>query len=314
MELKYLHTFKTILETGSFQNAAGRLNYAQSTITLQIQLLEQELSVKLFEKIGRRMELTQAGKELLPYIDKVLESVQEMVNYGKCSSELTGTLRIAIPETLLSYQMQQVLKQFRQMAPNVKLSLQTPNCYEIREQVTNGTVDLGVHYDIGGYGTSLIVKKLKEYEFVLVGSKELRSREIDFISKDQRKNLCLLADKSSFYYKKLDEYLRANDILLDGEIALISTDAIKRMVSGNLGVAYLPRFAVEEELQGGAIQEIPTAIPNSRIGSVCTYHKNKWVTPAMELFIRLLMGQERNDPGNVTYSQKNCAKGDRIQP
>ena len=61
MELKYLTTFKTILETGSFQKAAERLNYAQSTITLQMQLLEQELSVKLFEKIGRRMELTQAG-------------------------------------------------------------------------------------------------------------------------------------------------------------------------------------------------------------------------------------------------------------
>ena len=56
MELKYLTTFKTILETGSFQKAAERLNYAQSTITLQMQLLEQELSVKLFEKIGRRME------------------------------------------------------------------------------------------------------------------------------------------------------------------------------------------------------------------------------------------------------------------
>ena len=53
MELKYLTTFKTILETGSFQKAAERLNYAQSTITLQMQLLEQELSVKLFEKIGQ---------------------------------------------------------------------------------------------------------------------------------------------------------------------------------------------------------------------------------------------------------------------
>ena len=198
MELKYLHTFKTILETGSFQKAAERLNYAQSTITLQIQLLEQELSVKLFEKIGRKMELTQSGKELLPYIDNVLVSVQQMENYGKRCSELTGILKVAIPETLLSYQMTQVLKAFRNEAPNVKLSLQTPNCYEIREQIISGFVDLGVHYDIGGYGTSLVVEELKKYDFVLVGCAELGPEEQDFITKGQRKNICLLtSDKNS---------------------------------------------------------------------------------------------------------------------
>lgn len=95
MEIKYLNTFKAILETGSFQKAAERLNYAQSTITLQMQLLEQELSVKLFEKIGRKMKLTQAGKELIPYVDNVIEAVQQMENYGKDSQELTGSLRIA---------------------------------------------------------------------------------------------------------------------------------------------------------------------------------------------------------------------------
>ncbi|MFY4776502.1 LysR family transcriptional regulator [Metabacillus sp. RGM 3146] len=66
MELKYLQTLKTILETGSFLGAARKLNYTQSTVTFQIQQLEQELSVKLFEKIGREMVLTQAGEDILP--------------------------------------------------------------------------------------------------------------------------------------------------------------------------------------------------------------------------------------------------------
>lgn len=289
MELKYLTTFKTILETGSFQKAAERLNYAQSTITLQMQLLERELSVKLFEKIGRRMELTQTGQELLPYIDAVLAAVQQMENYGKRGQEPEGCLRIAMPETLLSYQMPQVLKKFRSMAPRVKLSLQTPNCYEIREQVINGSADLGIHYDVGGYGSSLVVEKLDDYELVLVGSSELAQRETDFTSKGQRKDICLLTvDKNSLYHKIFSEYLRTQDISLDGEMELVSTEAIKRSVTGNLGVAYLPRFTVEQELAEGILQELPTTIPDMRISSVCTRHKNKWVTPAMELFIRLL--------------------------
>lgn len=289
MELKYLNTFKTILETGSFQKAAKRLNYAQSTITLQIQQLEQDLSVKLFDKIGRKMELSQAGKDLLPYIDAVLTAVEQMENYGKSKQMLTGTLSVAIPETLLSYQMPPVLKAFRKLAPSIKLTLQTPNCYEIQEKIINGVVDLGVHYDIGGYGPSLVVKRLGEYDMVLVGSPELDMKEQDFITKGQEKGSCLLTmDRNSLYHKLFYDYLRLSDISLNGEMELGSTEAVKRSVMGNIGVSYLPRFTVAKELEQGILKELSTSIVNGQIGVVCSYHKNKWVTPAMDLFVRLL--------------------------
>lgn len=292
MELKYLYTFQTILETGSFQKAAERLNYAQSTITLQMQILERELSVKLFEKIGRKMELTQAGEELRPYIDTVIETVQKIESYGKHDSELTGTLRLAMPETLLSYQMQRVIRSFRKEAPNVKLSLQIPNCYVIREQLLSGAIDLGIHYDVGGSGNSLIVERLSSYPLVLIGSASLGKEDCNFVTKGQRKELCLLTpDSNSIYHKQFDEYLRAAGITLNGEMELGSIEALKWSVIENLGVAYLPRFTVEEELRRGAVQELPTAITGNRITSVYSYHKNKWLTPAMKLLIRLLKEQ-----------------------
>ena len=68
MDLKYLNTFRTIVEEGSFSRAAERLNYTQSTITFQMGQLEGELSAQLFEKVGRRMVLSQAGRRLLPYV------------------------------------------------------------------------------------------------------------------------------------------------------------------------------------------------------------------------------------------------------
>ena len=75
MDLKYLNTFRTIVEEGSFSRAAERLNYTQSTITFQMGQLEGELSAQLFEKVGRRMVLSQAGRRLLPYVDQVLDAV-----------------------------------------------------------------------------------------------------------------------------------------------------------------------------------------------------------------------------------------------
>lgn len=292
MELKYLITFKTILETGGFQRAAERLNYAQSTITLQMQLLEQELSVQLFEKVGRKMMPTQAGRELLPYVETVLGAVRQMENFGKGARELRGTLRIAMPETLLSYRMPEVLKKFRKTAPNVKLSLQTSNCYEIREQIRNGNVDLGVHYEIGGCGSSLVAERLRDDALVLIGSTELSREEADFVTGGRRKELCLITmDKNSLYHKIFDTYLRSNDIALNGEMELVSTEAVKRSVSGNLGVSFLPRFTVEKELREGVLRELPTAMQDGTITSVYAYHRNKCITPAMECMIRLLREQ-----------------------
>lgn len=83
MDTKYLITFKTILEQGNFKKAAERLNFAQSTVTSQIHQLEEELSVQLFEKVGRRMGLSQAGKDLLPSIEAILHSEEVMKNYQK---------------------------------------------------------------------------------------------------------------------------------------------------------------------------------------------------------------------------------------
>lgn len=78
MKLKYLTKFCTIVETGSFTNAAEKLNYTQSAITFHIGQLEQEVSVKLFEKTGQKMVLTQAGIALIPSVNDVFESIEKL--------------------------------------------------------------------------------------------------------------------------------------------------------------------------------------------------------------------------------------------
>ena len=75
MDLKNLRTFQTVVQEGGFNKAAEKLNYTQSTITFQINQLEQELGLRLFEKIGRRMVFPQAGQQLLPHAAEVLAAV-----------------------------------------------------------------------------------------------------------------------------------------------------------------------------------------------------------------------------------------------
>ena len=117
MDLKYLNTFRTIVEEGSFSRAAERLNYTQSTITFQMGQLEGELSAQLFEKVGRRMVLSQAGRRLLPYVDQVLDAVDQMRFFQEDLTQCRGEITIGVAETLLCYRLPPVLKAFHRQAP-----------------------------------------------------------------------------------------------------------------------------------------------------------------------------------------------------
>lgn len=289
MELKYLYTVKKIVETGSYQSAAAALSYAQSTITFQIKQLEQELSVKLFEKNGHGMELTEQGREILPLIDKVLSSVEELLCYGNSEHEIRGTLTVALPETLVTYQMQPVLKAFKEKAPNVKLSLQVMNCYAIFEQMVSGNIPLSIQYDVGKYPDSIATKEFKTYPLVLVSSPNLSEQERDFLAANQRKSVChIQSDPNALSLKIFHKYLQEKNITLETELEVGSVEAVKRSVMSNLGVAFLPRFTVEEELSQGLLHEVKTGIPDATITALYAYHRNKWQSPAMKLFMQIM--------------------------
>ncbi|MDL2259034.1 LysR family transcriptional regulator [Eubacteriales bacterium OttesenSCG-928-K08] len=288
MELKYLHTLKTILNSGNYLKAAERLGYTQSTVTFQMQQLEQELSLQLFEKIGRRMVLTQAGRDILPIVDDILQSVDRLAAHGKELSQMGGTLKMAMPETLLTYRMQPVLKVFREAAPGVMLSMRSLNCYAIRDQITSGEVDIGVHYDVGGYGKTIVTEKIGEHKTAFIVPPGLSDTDRDFTTPHQRKNTCLIySDPDSISYKIISRYLADRDIIMTGAMELGSTEALKRSVASGLGVALVHGFTVEDEVKTGALQILPLPLEQKTVSVMVTYHKNKWISPAMELFIRL---------------------------
>lgn len=289
MNTKYLITLKTILETGSFQKAALKLNYTQSNITFQVKQLEAELSIKLFEKIGRKMVLTQTGNDILPYIETILQATEQVKNYGKGISEMNGTLKVVVPDSLLIYLFQPVIQIFRQKAPNVQLIINVMNCIEIREQLINGSADIGIHCDVGGYPDTIVLEELSRYRVCMVAPPFVDSKELDFITPHQRKTLNMISSEpNSAYQKVITEYLTEKDIILNQTMEMWSIDAVKKSVINNLGISYLPIYAVEEELKSGALIQIKTGLDDTLFSSFCSYHKNKWISPPMELFLQLV--------------------------
>lgn len=290
MDLRSLSTFKAILSEGSFHKAALRQNCSQSTVTFHVRLLEGELGVQLFERIGRRMVLTQAGKEILPHIEAILDSAQRINDYRKSRNELCGELRIAVAESLLSYKIQSILKKFVEFAPKVKLLLQALNCHDIRDGILSGEIDLGVYYDVGGHPASLEVQRICSFEGAIVASPQLSLCQRDFDTPNQEIDVAFVINESrSIYREIMENYLRSKNIHLRNTIELWSIEAIKRCVSSNLGISFLPRFAVAQEIAAGMLIEIPAAIYSNSTTAVCVHHKNKVLDQSMAYFKRLVL-------------------------
>ena len=296
MNTKSLVTFKTILEVGSFQKAADKLGYTQSTVTFQIKQLEEELSLKLFEKIGRRMELTQAGKDIMPYIDMILQGAEQIGNYGKSLSEISGSLKLAIPDSILIYNMQPFMQAFTHEAPNVQLVVNSIQSGEINPSIADGTADIGINCEKDSYPDSVVHKKLGKYKAVLVASPFANNNLLDFITPHQRKPISLICNEPDGYYQlDMDKYLSEKDILLNPPMKVQSIEAVKRCVMNNLGIAVVPTYSIGEELKNGSLMPIRTELDEKEYNSFYIYHKNKWISPQMELALDLLKKYLRTD-------------------
>ncbi|OOM76207.1 HTH-type transcriptional regulator GltR [Clostridium puniceum] len=289
MDIRHFKTFKSIIEEGNFSNAATKLGYTQSTVTSQIQQLEQELSIKLFEKIGRNMILTPLGKELIPYANELLNTVKKIESVGKYGEKITGELKIAVAESLMSYKLQNVLSLFKEKAPNVKLSIISLNCYAIKNILLDGEIDLGLMYDVGIPNDNLTTVKLSDFNLALICSPLLEQENLDFSKSNQKINTSLIINEvESIYRKIVESYFFDNNIFLNNTIELWSIEAIKKCVGSNLGISFLPRFTVEEELENGKLKELNVGCSDAKVTAIYAYHKNKWISPAMSLFIELV--------------------------
>lgn len=293
MDLRRFITLKTVVEEGSFLRASQKLCCTQSTVTFHIQQLEQELSMQLFEKIGRRMCLTAAGKNILPHVYELTNVISAIRQAAQQNAEPTGELRVATGETLLAYKMPQVLQRFKQRAPQVKLSLQSLNCYVIRDALLDDKVDLGVFYRVGN-DQALTMRYFGDQPLVLVASPEFHG--YDLTLRDQHIPVSFVINEPQCIFRQIFEStLRQRAITMGNTIELWSIESIKQCVAGNLGVSFLPRFTVERELASGELQELPFSPTPMTISALCAHHTGKAVSPAMQVFMECmeeLPGQE----------------------
>lgn len=297
MDLRRFITFKTVVEEGSFAQAARKLCCTQSTVTFQIQQLEQALSYPVFEKVGRRMVLTPAGKLLLPRVRELTRVLEGIHQISASEEDIVGNLRVMVGESLLAYKMPEVLRLFRIKAPKVRLSLQSVNCYDIRDSLLNDNTDLGVFYRVGN-DDALQMEYFGQQELVLVTSPLLE--DVDFTMNNQHIPVSFIINEPQCIFRQIFESaLREKKITLENTIELWSIESIKRCVASNLGISFLPRFSVLRELESGELKALPFTTAPLTITALCAHHADRTASPAMKTFIDCMqqcLGQTETAP------------------
>ena len=288
MEIRQLKTFWTLASTRSFSRTAEVLNYVPSTVTMQIKALEEELGVKLLDRLGKSVVLTDAGQQLLPYANKILNDIEEARFVSSQSGELTGTVIIGADEVLCTYRLPALLRLFRERYPHVRLLFRPLSSHNLKQSLREGNVDVVFMLDEPVVSMDLHTEILLDESFLMVVSPDhpLATRSTLSIEDFNREQI-LLSEKScsyrTFFYRTL---LRKGADSLT-ELEFNSVEAIKQCAMVGLGIALLPEMAIKGEVERGELIAIPWDLSEIRFATQMLWHQEKWISPSMRVFIEL---------------------------
>lgn len=282
MDVQNIKTFVKVAELKSFTKAAAEMNYVQSTATMQVRQLEKELGYPLFDRIGKRVSLTEYGAEFLGYAYEMLHAVERAERIGDADREIGGALRIGISESLLFSSLAPLLPQFKSDYPQLRLSVKTGHMLDLVEQIKQNQLDMiyvaanhNVDPDLVSY-----YKREESLAFLCAATHPLVSQH-DIPIDELMTYEFLVTEHEGICQGRLRELAAQHNQTLCAPIEIDSAHVIARLVRRGVGLAFLPRHFVEKELEDGTLVALDVNVEMPRYYSQILCHKNRYVSPIM---------------------------------
>jgi DNA-binding transcriptional LysR family regulator len=286
MDLRQLSTFTAVANARSFTRAALALNYAQSSVTAQIQALEEELGVPLFDRLGRRVALTDAGRRLQEYAARLLALAEETRAAVVASAEPTGEVVIGVSESLCTYRLPPLLRAYRQRYPRVQLLLHSLPVSDRWRGVLDGTMDAGLSLGTDAPQPGLVIEPLAREPLVVIAAPDHALAGAKRVAPADLEGEPVLLTEGSCGYRGLFEGALSRAGVHPGTtLEFGSVEAIKQCVMAGLGIAVLPEMVVHEELAQGRLVALRWSEPDFAIRTHLAWHKDKWQSPALRAFL-----------------------------
>jgi len=250
LNLHQLTTFQVVAKHCSFVRAAEELHFSQPAVSAQIRHLEKTLGVKLFDQIGRKTHLTQAGEELYLYSQKIFSVIDETLEVmDALRSPYYGRLSVGADTTVGSYVIPGLLGKFRQIYPQVEILLQVLNRLSLVEAILNNRVEIAVMGSVPD-DAPVEIEPFAYNPLVLVAAPSHRLAGLRNVSIEELgREHFLLREPGSGTRAALENALQEAGLPLQVSMQVGNNSAIKQGVTAGLGIALISRVAIDMELE-----------------------------------------------------------------
>jgi len=289
MEVRQLQIFRTLCEELSFTRTAEKVHTVQSNVTAQIKALEEELGIPLFDRLGRRVALTDAGRNFLPFASQALAAMDHGQRALQTGAEPSGPLRIGAAESQLTYRLPEVLHAFHRRFPHVELIFSQHSTATVAVELETGKFDMVIHGDNLPPSSSIKSCRLRTERILLLSdaSHPLASQATVKPSDLAGKNL-LLTESGCSYREKLDRALALANIRPANVTEFSSVEALKQCIGLGMGLGLLPAIVVDRELRQNHLKALRWTGPSLDIVTHILWHRDKWISPAMAAFMEMV--------------------------
>jgi DNA-binding transcriptional LysR family regulator len=305
MEVRQLQTFCVLAEELNFTRTAERVHTVQSNVTSQIKALEAELGLPLFDRLAKRVVLTEAGHRFRPYAEKALATMDQGYRAVKFGTEPAGPLHIYAPESVLTYRLPEVLKLLRKKYPRVEIIFRPESDNKLACELESGKLDLAISMSDSVDGEQLSSIRIGSEDVYLFATPDHPLANAKKVyPKDLLEQNLLLTEAGCGYRKKLDMQLAAANIRPQHITEFSSVEAIKQCVIAGMGIGLLPEIVIACELRRKQFNLMNWHGPKMSIATHIIWHKDKWISPGMQAFLDILKAKLQHTSSPALLPQR----------
>ena len=291
MTLEQLRTFRVIARLGSFTQAAAALNLTQPAVSSQIGALETALSVKLFDRLGKRIALTPEGRIVLNAAADILHRVDEMRGaLADLEGLRTGRLRVGASLVVGVYLLPEIVGRFKKHYPHIDVGLRIERAHRIIDLIMGNELDIG----LVGEGSPvtderLVLRPLMRDELVVITPPRHRLAGHGAIGPGELSREPFIIPARDFATSEVIlQRIAAAGLKLPVPLELGNIEAVKKAVEAGLGISIVSRCAVQREIDAGTLKALRVrGVPLNRQFFYC-WRKGKEPSNAARAFIDLL--------------------------
>jgi DNA-binding transcriptional LysR family regulator len=291
--LNQIRIFHAVAQTRNFTRAAGVVHLTQPGISKHIRQLEEDFGVALFDRLGKKIALTQAGEILFEASQEIMASIAVAEQrIDELKGLHGGKLAVGTSFALGNYVLPGILAAFGKRYPSIEVTLELAVSEKIVEKVLANKLDLGL-VNHASHDARLIIKEFATDELVVIvpsGHRWANKKRIR--PEDLPKETLIVAARGAGIRAVVDERLKVLGITLEKVVDFGNIEGVKRAVEAGLGVSIQSKSMVLREISAGSLVGIRLTGMDTSIGSFYLYRKDKHVSNATKAFLAILQNEQ----------------------